>query len=172
MSDSIYKQCSRAVSDLMEGSDVFSEIDVVQLASTPEWSVEDYKDAGRQANQVLGTRYRERKLCRFGPIDLPEGVDYARIASKIAYASVSACLESWDTPNGTFPKLMLEDDEIGHQGRRLGTNRDDSAPMSERRTSDPNNRIQRLEIDLSDLRKRLARLESVEARRQKVYTEA
>ena len=67
---------------------------------------------------------------------------------------------------------MLEDDEIGHQGRRLGTNRDDSAPMSERRTSDPNNRIQRLEIDLSDLRKRLARLESVEARRQKVYTEA
>lgn len=167
---SIYKQCSEAASKLIEAppeahGGVFTEIDVVQRASKPEWSKDDYKEAHRQANQVLGTRYRERKLCRFGPVELPDGVkDYGRIASKIVYANAEGGPQEWETPNGTFPRLMIEGDDIGRQGRRFGTERTDlvawgKAPVSD----DLPRRIARLE-------KRIQWLESIEHKRQKVYS--
>lgn len=169
---SIYKQCSEAASKLIADppeahNGVFTEIDVVQRASKPEWSQSDYKEAHRQANQVLGTRYRERKLCRFGPVVLPDGVqDYGRIASKIVYANAEEGPQAWETPNGTFQRLMIEGDDIGRQGRRFGTERTDLVAWGEDRSAsdDLQRRIERLE-------KRIQWLESIEHKRKKVYSE-
>lgn len=170
---SIYKQCSEAASKLIEDppkvhGGVFTEIDVVQRASKPEWSQDDYKEAHRQANQVLGTRYRERKLCRFGPVELPDGnKDYGRIASKIVYANADNGPEAWETPNGTFQRLMIEGDDIGRQGRRFGTDRTDLVAWGDGHTApadDLQRRVERLE-------KRIQWLESIEHKRKKVYSE-
>lgn len=134
---SIYSRCSEAAHKLMqnppeEHGGVFTEIDVVRLAATSNWSTTNYKEALRHANQVVGTLYRARKLARFGPVTLPSGdPDYARIASKVVYASATDGPKSWKTPNGTFKRLMIEDDKIGRQGRRRGTNRNDLAPWDE-----------------------------------------
>jgi hypothetical protein len=131
---SLYKQCSEAASNLManppeEFGGVFSEIDVVNAAASRGWSGDNYKEALRHANQVLGTLYRSRKLARYGPVTLPNGnLDYGRIASKIVYAAAETGPEKWKTPNGTFARLMIEDDDFGRQGRRYGTNRNDLAP--------------------------------------------
>lgn len=242
---SIYSQCSEAAAKLMKNppkdqGGVFTEIDVVRLAGSSGWSTENYKEALRHANQVVGTNYRARKLCRYGPVELPDGTkDYARIASKIVYADAENGPDVWKTPNGNFPKLMIHDDEIGRQGRRHNTNRNDLASWDEQdikaiKVKEPvikgakgpavdvgpfERRIAQLEADLnranklleekereiqrlrdhkatpingkgidesrvkklaedaveafvSDLTERLSRLEDIESRRQKVYTEA
>jgi len=179
---SIYKQCSKAASKLTEDPSkahggVFTEIDVVQRASKPEWSQEDYKEAHRQANQVLGTRYRERKVCRFGPVTLPDGNnDYGRIASKIVYAAADGP-ESWETPNGSFLRMMIEGDEIGRQGRRFGTERTDLVGWGgggeETLPGSPDHlgrRIARLEKSLNESLERLQWLESIERKRRKIYS--
>lgn len=129
---SLYQQCSKAIERLMERGDVFTEIDVVSEAATGEWTDDDYKRALKDANAVCGTHYRSRKLGRYGPVKFADGVeDYARIAEKIVYADAEKGPEFWETPNGEFPKLMLEDDSLVAQGRRSGTNRNDAKPWSE-----------------------------------------
>lgn len=175
---SIYKQCSEAALQLMINppeahGGVFTEIDVVQRASRPEWSREDYKEAHRQANQVLGTRYRERKLCRFGPVELPDGnKDYGRIASRIVYANAQDGPREWETPNGVFRRLMVENDKIGRQGRRFGTERTDLVDwVGDVEEPQVENRVAKLERSLNEALSRLQRLETLEDKRQQVYLE-
>lgn len=167
---SIYKQCSEAATKLMQeppkdNGGVFTEIDVVTLAGVPEWSQDDYEDAMRHANQIVGTQYRARKLCRYGPVEFPDGEkDYGRIASKIVYAPAETGPKTWKTPNGTFKKLMMEDDSIGRQGRRRYTNRNDLAPWEDQgievKSSRTTKRIKTLERNLAAERKRSQELES------------
>lgn len=133
---SIYSLCSLACDKLIKGQaraphlPFFTELDVVNEASKlaeEEWTSADYRKALRRAQDAIGTKWRERKLYRYGPV-IPPGVteyDYARIATKIVYASVENAPEFLRTPNGDFPRFRIMDDPIKRQGRRMGTNRDD-----------------------------------------------
>lgn len=200
---SLYRQCSEAAVKLManpptEFGGVFSEIDVVNLAATRSWKKSDWPEAMRHANQVLGTAYRGRKLARYGPLVLPDGNrDYGRIAAKIVYAAAETGPEVWDTPNGRFPRLMIEDDDIGRQGRRFGTNRNDLVPwetqnLHEAQPAGDKERIKELEAETERLRshaangnghdedrilalyteleERVSKIEEIEAARKAVYT--
>lgn len=130
---SIYSECSKALRELMKDppedfGGVFTEIDVVRLAGHAGWSKDNYKEAVRHANNLMGAQYRARKLCRFGPVKLPNGqLDHARIASKIVYASAETGPKVWETPNGKFKRMMMENDPIQRAGRKIGTNRNDLA---------------------------------------------
>lgn len=135
--ESLYRQCSAAVDRLIETpprdhGGVFTEIDVESEAATSSWKQDDYRQALHEANAVCGTQYRNRKLCRYGPVVLADGTeDFARIAGKIVYADAETGPEFWNTPNGKFPKLMIEDDSIGKQGRKAGTDRNDAESWQE-----------------------------------------
>lgn len=154
---SLYRECSKAVDRLMseppaQHGGVFTEIDVVAKAATRAWTNDNFTEAQRHANQVCGTKYRERKLCRYGPITLPDGTqDYARIASKIVYADAATGPDEWVTPNGAFPKLMIEDDPLVAQGRRRGTTRNDLVLWRDEEAPMPEN--------VAELRKRIRELE-------------
>lgn len=143
--ESLYCQCSSAIDRLVENpprdhGGVFSEIDVISEAATSAWKQEDYRQALHEANAVCGTQYRNRKLCRYGPVVLADGTeDFARIAGKIVYANAETGPEFWDTPNGKFPRLMIEDDSIGKQGRKAGTDRNDAESWEQH--EDPPRRI-------------------------------
>jgi hypothetical protein len=63
--------------------------------------------------------------------------DYARIAGKIVYADAETGPDQWQTPNGNFPKLMIEDDTLKRQGRRAGTERSDAEPWEDQPLSRP-----------------------------------
>lgn len=139
MKQSLYRQCVAAVGRLREKppkehDGVFTEIDVqIKAASTAEkkWTQPDYQKALHEGNAVCGAQYRGRKLCRYGPVILEDGSeDYARIAGKIVYADAETGPEFWETPNGRFPKLMMEDDGLAKQGRRAGTERNDALPWA------------------------------------------
>lgn len=134
---SLYSLCSRVCDELIAEAQVFTEADVVirALVRMPDASP---KELSRYANQVVGTQFRSRKLCRYGPVEVPglTEPDYARIAAKIAYASADDGPESFQgpkmpdgsvqaCPNGRFDRLMIENDPITRQGRRIGSNRDD-----------------------------------------------
>lgn len=166
---SVYRQCSEAAAKLMENGEIFTEIDVVRLAGTNhDWATETYTEALRDANQVVGTLYRNRKVCRFGPVELPNGErDYARIASKIVYAPSDKGIVVWETPNGDFPALMVHEDEIGRQGRRKQANRSDLVKWDDQAIAtdpvdedDAARRVKRLEADLRAANKALADQES------------
>ncbi len=187
-SKSLYGQCSAAIDQLIqkplkEYGGVFTEIDVEQMAATSQWTAEDFERALKDANQVCGTQYRARKLCRYGPVVLADGSeDYARIAGKIVYADAESGPDFWETPNGKFPKLMVQDDILSHQGRRHGTNRTDSIPWEEQDLKSPRRPARRRassvesaksESDLRDLVKnlfqRVEELERVERERKRIY---
>jgi hypothetical protein len=122
---SVYKRCSQAVRELAQGSDLFTELDVIDRASENSWTEEEYRKAMTQANQIAYAYYRSGRLTRFGPVEYNGEQDYVRRASKIVYAGLKTgptCIES---PNGQFPRLMVFNDEIASVGRRSGTNRDD-----------------------------------------------
>ena len=136
---SLYRQCVAAVGRLRntppkEHEGVFTEIDVQMSAARsadPKWDENDHRLVLHEANAVCGAQYRGRKLCRYGPVILEDGSeDYARIAGKIVYADAESGPEFWETPNGRFPKLMLEDDTLSKQGRRAGTDRNDALPWT------------------------------------------
>lgn len=136
---SLYRQCVAAVSRLRETppkehGGVFTEIDVQMNAARhadPKWTDADHRKVLHESNAVAGAQYRGRKLCRYGPVILEDGEeDYARIAGKIVYADAETGPEFWETPNGRFPKLMLEDDSLSKQGRRAGTDRNDALPWN------------------------------------------
>lgn len=129
----IYAACAEAADRLLETppddhGGVFTELDVIAQASTPEWSPSDYQAAMRQASQVCGLLFRSRRLCRYGPVQFDGTRDYARIATKIVYGNPESGPKVFKTPNGSFKRIMIEDDDLGHQGRRAGTNRDDLVP--------------------------------------------
>lgn len=157
---SLGQQISEAIDKLVKNppnNGIFTEIDVLARIASNDWDEDDLKKATRQVNEVLGRRYRARKLCRFGPVELPdEKKDYGRIATKIAYAEPDSGPRIWDTPNGTFPRMMIEDDTLGSQGRRYGTNRNDLAPWDDQqidrqRRSLPDPTVQRLQAQVREL---------------------
>lgn len=132
---SLYRRCSDALDDLIarppkETGGLFTEFDVVRKAGLSDWTEEDFKEALKQANQICGTAYRARKLARFGPVDFNGHEDYGRIATKIAYAPADRAPDFWETPNGKFPRLMIEDDSIIKQGRKHGNTRNDLVPWN------------------------------------------
>lgn len=139
---SIHTQISGAIAELRQDppadlGGVFTEIEIVLKAERLEWSDEDWKTAQRAANNLCGTRFRARKLCRYGPVDPPDGPqDYARIASKIVYADARTGPDYWETPNGRFPKLMFENELMRGPGRKSGVNRNDLVSWDEQ-TSEP-----------------------------------
>jgi hypothetical protein len=133
--ESIYKQCAAAIDSLIlnppkDHDGVFTEIDVISEAASKDWSKADYDKAMHQANESCGKRYRDRKLCRYGPVKVGKGVnaarDYARIAGRIVYADAIDGPNEWKTPNGTFKKLMENEDTISRQGRKPAANRNDA----------------------------------------------
>jgi hypothetical protein len=130
--ESLYRQCAAAVERIIHDRDgrVFTEIDVLMEAADPkQWKMDTYTEALHPANAICGTQYRNRKLSRFGPIILSDGSeDFARIDGKIVYADAATGPEAWETPNGPIPRLMIEDDTVGKQGRRAGTGRNDELP--------------------------------------------
>lgn len=200
--DVSYQRCARILDELIEhppsahGS-VFTELEIVRKVLPKDWDPETepnlLKQAHRQANMVCGSYYRDRKLSRFGPVELSNGSkDYARIAAKIAYAPAEGGPEVWETPNGVFPKLMLEDDDITQQGRRYSANRNDLEPWDEQdfgvavihpataATAHTNGngkasrktqarRLRELEAMMKSHDKRLKELEQQEKKRAKLY---
>jgi hypothetical protein len=178
-SDAISKLVKDPPRDQNQGP-VFTEIDVVLTVSNSRWSKKRIREAFPQANQVLGTLYRARKLCRYGPVVLPGGHrDYARIGEKIVYADAETGPDFWETPNGRFPKLMIETDTLKAQGRRHGTQRNDLIPWSEQgfdiaQAQPPvpetsQEQITRLEAVIADLSTRIEGLEEKERARERIY---
>lgn len=167
----------------LAGSDhegIFTDLDVVLLASQGKnWTENTRKMALREANQVMGLLFRTREACRFGPVDLSQlGIaeaDYARVASRIACSNPVTGPAEIKTPNGTFARLMMEDDPITRQGRRLGTNRDDfrswssqsisTVKASSRPTKTASDReIVRLQTDLDHANRKISELQTEVAR--------
>lgn len=198
-SKSLYRQCSAAIEQLVATREevdgevratptgaVFTEIDVEAMAATGTWTAKDFERALKDANQVCGTQYRARKLCRYGPVVLADGSeDYARIAGKIVYADAETGPEFWETPNGKFPKLMVQDDKLTHQGRRHGTNRNDAVSWENQDLKAPRRPARRRASSVTsakseaELRKllvnvmeRLEVLEELERKRQRLYAHA
>lgn len=139
-SESPYKRCAAAIGRLIadppqDHGGVFTEIDVISEAATPDWQKEEYDTAMHQANEACGKRYRDGKLCRYGPVKIGRGKgaieDYARIAGKIVYADAATGPKVWKTPNGTFKKLLATDDHLSRQGRNGGANRNDAEPWDD-----------------------------------------
>lgn len=135
---SVYKQCAAAIDRLVADppkghQGLFTEVDVISEAARKGWKKADYDKAMHQANEVCGKRFRDRRLCRYGPVtvDSEDGAqDYARIAGKIVYAAIDGP-EEWETPNGTFKKLMEDEDTISRQGRKPASNRNDAEPWDQ-----------------------------------------
>lgn len=192
--ESVYKQCAAAIDRLVEDSPrqhggVFTEIDVATEAATEDWSTVEYAKSLHASNEVCGQRFRNRKLCRYGPVVIGKGKDkiedYARIAGKIVYADAETGPEIWRTPNGDFKKMMVENDTLSRQGRKPASNRNDATlwseqslptkprkPVSRVKNSDPKVRADK---DLKDmiiqLAQRVKSLEEAEAQREKFIAE-
>lgn len=195
MKESIYKQCAAAIDRLVEDpprqhGGVFTEIDVVTEAATEEWSNVEYTKSLHDSNEICGQRFRNRKLCRYGPVVIGKGKnkieDYARIAGKIVYADAETGPEIWRTPNGDFKKMMVEGDTLSRKGRKPASNRNDATPWSEqslpmkpRKPARVCGKVADLKVrtdkDLKDMVIQLARrvqtLEEAEAQREKFIAE-
>jgi hypothetical protein len=132
---SIVTDCRKAVSTLAERGDTFTEFDVANEASgmgTKGWTAKMFEKAVRDSYVVLSGEYKKGTLCRYGPVTLDSGnTDYARRGSKIVYASANSGPEHFETPNGDFPRVLVDSDPMFHVGRRAGSNRDDTTPWSE-----------------------------------------
>lgn len=130
-----YSQCSRAIAELAGGHAVFTELDVVNMAATDGWGKKQLTDARKYANQIVSARYREGKLARYGPVEVEingsKQKDYARRASVIVYGGSDTGPDTWDTDNGSFPKLLAYADDIRTPGRRAGIDRADETLWAE-----------------------------------------
>ena len=138
--ESVYRQCAAALDRIIQNpprqhGGVFTEIDVTTEAATNDWNNVEYTKSLHDSNEICGQRFRGRKLCRYGPVVIGKGKDkvedYARIAGKIVYADAAKGPEIWETPNGKFRKMMVEDDHLSRQGRKPAANRNDAEPWSE-----------------------------------------
>lgn len=187
--ESIYKQCSAAIDRLLEHpprlhGGFFTEIDVIAEAATENWGKADYDKAMHEANEICGKRYRDRKLCRYGPVKIGKGEgkieDYARIAGKIVYADAVNGPTLWKTPNGEFKKLTEEADTLTRQGRKSAANRNDAEPWDQqvlpasrsrkaRRTTNGRAKDADLMELVIDLSKRVKSLEEDKNRRDEFH---
>lgn len=188
--ESVYRQCSAAIDRLVEEppkqhGGVFTEIDVQIAAASDDWKPAEYSTALHDSNELCGTRFRHRKLCRYGPVVIGTGQDriedYARIAGKIVYADAETGPTVWKTPNGEFQRMMVEDDHLSRQGRRSGTNRNDAEPWKDQSLASPprkpikRRRIKTKDLDLTrlviDLAERVESLEEDEKQWKKFVAE-
>lgn len=137
--ESVYRQCAAAIERIIKNpprqhGGVFTEIDVATEAATDAWNNAEYSRSLHDSNEICGQRFRNRKLCRYGPVIIGKGKDkvedYARIAGKIVYGDAANGPEIWETPNGNFKKMMVEDDHLSRQGRKPAANRNDAEPWS------------------------------------------
>jgi len=173
---SIYKQCSEAVAQLRreppkDQNGVFTELDVFAMISDPNLDPKDetdmkvIKQTMRIINNHCGDLYRKRQLCRYGPVVLADGVDYARAGSKLVYADMHDGPDTWITPNGAFPKLDPVQDDIRHVGRYNRHTRNDLKPWDEQNISAPREtesaRIARLERTLTEREAKIKELEEM-----------
>lgn len=122
---SIYKACSSACRELAKTGEPFIDIDVVNAAAQDGWSDRNYREAQRQANQIVGTDYRAGKLVRYGPVTFEGNKDYVRKAGRVLYADAEAGPKTIETPNGKFKQISDRSDDLARVGRRQGTRRDD-----------------------------------------------
>lgn len=189
--ESIYKQCANAIDRIVQNpprqhGGVFTEIDVVtEAATTDEWGNAEYTKSLHDSNEICGQRFRNRKLCRYGPVTIGKGQDkiedYARIAGKIVYADAAKGPNIWKTPNGSFKKMMVEDDHLSRQGRKPAANRNDAEPWSEQALPSKPRKPRRMalkprtERDLEklviSLAERVESLEEERAQREKFIAE-
>lgn len=161
---SIYTDCIDTINALVEGDDVWTELEV-QESVVAEWPDADFKEIARQANQAIGNAFRRQQVVRFGPVTLPDGSqDYARIAAKIAYASAEHGPSEFITPNGTFPVLMWSGaNKLNRPGRMPSNNRDDREPWSDQDFKVDASKILKpngLEKAVAELIERVAALEA------------
>lgn len=136
---SIQAQCREAMNRLAARGVTFTERDVVNMAAMPNWLPRQHSKAQRAAYAVLQGDYRRGRLCRFGPVDMPDSddQDYVRNESKVVYASAERGPAAVDTPNGVFRKMLADDDTISRVGRRPGIDRDDFKPWDQQGAHEP-----------------------------------
>jgi hypothetical protein len=122
---SIQAECREAMNRLASRGVTFTERDVVEAASMPNWTRLQFIKAQRAAYAVLQGDYRKGRLARFGPVQINGSPDYVRNESKILYASAAKGPGLVETPNGIFHRMLAENDGISSVGRRPGISRDD-----------------------------------------------
>lgn len=124
---SIQAECREAMNRLAARGIHFTERDVVEAASMPNWTQKQFIKAGRNAYTVLQSEYRRGHLARFGPVPVSEYdiLDYVRNHSKIVYAHAEKGPAFVETPNGIFRRMLAASDKISAVGRRPGIDRDD-----------------------------------------------
>jgi len=154
---------------LAKSGDTFTEFDVANEASgqgTKGWNSKMFQQAVKDSYTVLQSAYKRGRLARYGPVaykpkpTAKEAIsDYLRRGTKILYADAQAGPSEFETPNGTFPRLLAEHDKMLKVGRKPGTNRDDTKPWAEQMSGPP--------IDTAPLEKRIRELEEEIARLRK-----
>lgn len=127
---SIQAECREAMNRLAARGVTFTEGDVAEAASMPNWTSKQYIKAQRAAYAVLQGDYRKGRLVRFGPVEVNGITDYVRNKTKILYAGADKGPEVVETPNGIFHRMLAESDQISHVGRRPGIARDDFTPWN------------------------------------------
>lgn len=145
---SIYTDCMNAISELSESGKIWTELDVIALTEYAEYV--EFQEVAREANQAVGNAYRRQEVCRYGPVVLPDGEeDYARIAAKIAYSSAEYGPKIFETPNGSFEKLLWSrEDTLTRPGRMPGNNRDDRRPWGDQGFEVPDQALKAVMDDL------------------------
>lgn len=174
---SMYRSCSAAARKILENPDlvnaedygglvgVLTEIDLIVLAMREDgWGREDMSAAGHEANQVMGHLfYKTAAVVRFGPVNHPDldDPDYLRADGKIIYARADGPhqVTSIKTPNGTFHRLLAENDPITRQGRRPGTNRTDLESWADQNIFESAKTPTAEETEAERLRARIGQLE-------------
>jgi hypothetical protein len=125
---SIQAECREAMNRLAARGVIFTEMDVADAASLPNWTQKQYVKAQRAAYAVLQGDYRKGRLVRYGPVEINGSKDYVRNKTKIVYAGMDKGPDHIETPNGIFHRMLAEGDEISAVGRRPGIARDDFTP--------------------------------------------
>jgi hypothetical protein len=157
---SIQAECRRAVHRLAARGEVFTEIDVANEASSSGWSGKHFEQAVEKAYNVVQDEYSKGKLVRYGPVDFRGNLDYARRGTKIVYADVLKGPEVLETPNGKFPRLSSDKDNLARAGRRSGTNRDDTKPWGDQIVTKSKQVHRGPPVDAGPLLKRIETLEA------------
>ncbi len=163
---SIQAECREAMHRLASSGGTFTEYDVANEASgqgTRGWNGPMLEQAVKQAYTVLQGDYKRGKLVRYGPVNFDGSKDYARRGTKIVYAHPSDGPATLDTPNGSFPRLAFEDDDLSRAGRRRATNRDDTKPWAGQKVTQRTMAVNG-SIDPAPLLKRIEQLEAENAK--------
>jgi len=112
---SIHTDCRAAIDRLAGQGGTFTEFDIANEASgqgTKGWSGKMFQQAAKDAYSVLQAGYKRGKLVRYGPVEYQGNTDYVRRGTKIVYADAEEGPKEFVTPNGTFARLVAEQDTL------------------------------------------------------------